>query len=54
MNECEKILWNAINKIAWGSDDHETGIPYRAAPREVLIEIARKAVKEYREAVKKG
>lgn len=46
MNEGEKILWSAINRIAWGSDDEEP--PFRAAPREVLIELARKAVSEYR------
>ena len=46
MNEGEKILWNALNQIAWGSEDNEP--PFRAAPREVLIELARKALKEYR------
>ena len=45
MSEGEKILWNAINQIAWGSEDNEP--PFRAAPREVLIEVARKAIEEY-------
>jgi hypothetical protein len=46
MDEGEKILWNAVNQIAWGSEDEEP--PFRAAPREVLIEIARKAIDSYR------
>ena len=51
MEETEKILWNSLNHIEWGSKDEEP--PFRAAPRKVLIEIARKAINEYREIIKK-
>lgn len=46
MDEGEKILWTVVNKIASGSADDEPS--FRAAPREVLVELARKAVDEYR------
>ena len=52
MSEGEKILWNAINQIAWGSEDNEP--PFRAAPREVLIELARKAIEECRHLTTKS
>lgn len=51
MNEDEKILLDALNQIAWGSDDKEP--PFRAAPREVLMRIAHKAVEEYRKLTSK-
>ncbi len=46
MNKGEKILWHAVNQIVSGSEDNEP--PFSAAPREVLIELARKAIEKYR------
>lgn len=46
MNSGEKVLWNVVNKIAWGSNDDNP--PFRAIPREVFIELAQKAIVEYR------